>query len=260
MSHRWDETSFESLPRPDHQVGVRWLIAAAIATIVLWQMPLGDYLLYPFSILATWFHEMGHGLTAMLLGGDFRQLLLFPNGSGIATHSGVRFFGPIGRALVAFGGPMGPPLAGAAFILASRHSRTARYGLLFLGGVLVLSAVIWVRSLFGLVAVPVLGMVILAIALNAPRWLQIFAIQLLGVQACVSTYHQVDYLFTHRAMIGGQMMLSDTGQIAQNLLLPYWFWGGFIAIASLLILIQSLRLAYRPRHGNGVDSSWKPYE
>jgi len=243
MADSWNDEPITGTP--SDRIGLTWLVVAAIATVVLWQFPFGDYVLYPFSILATWFHEMGHGLTAVLLGGNFEQLQIFPNGSGVAFHSGVRFFGPVGRALVSAGGPMGPPLAGAAFILASRSRTAARYALLALGGVLVLSAVIWVRSLFGLVTIPVMGLLVLAIATQASRWFQIFAIQFLGVQACISTYHQMDYLFTQQAVIGGQVMVSDSGQIARSLLLPYWFWGGLMAIASLLLLYQSLRIAYR---------------
>jgi hypothetical protein len=226
------------------RMGLTWLIAAAIATILLWQVPGGDYILYPFTILATWFHEMGHGITALLLGGRFEKLLIYPNGNGVAFHTVSWFLGPIGRALVAAGGPMGPPLAGAALILASRRFKTANLSLLVLGSLLIISTLIWVRSLFGLVAIPLLGLLILGIALKAPRWVQGFVIQFLGVQACVSTFHQVDYLFSRSA---GPGLLSDSGQIAQQLLLPYWFWGGLMAIASLVILVQSLRLAYRSR-------------
>jgi Peptidase M50B-like len=71
-----------------------------------------------------------------------------------------------------------------------------------------------------------------------------FSVQFLGVQACVSTYHQLDYLFSYTA---GPLGLSDTAQIQQRLLLPYWFWGGLMAVASLVILVQSLRIAYRSR-------------
>lgn len=105
----------------------------AAATIVLWQVPGGDYILYPFSILATWFHEMAHGIVALLLGGNFQQLKVFPDGSGVAYHSGALYLGPIGRALVAAAGPMGPPIAGAALILASRSFKTANLSLKILG-------------------------------------------------------------------------------------------------------------------------------
>jgi hypothetical protein len=61
------------------------------------------------------------------------------------------------------------------------------------------------------------------------------------VQACVSTYHQLNYLFSYSA---GPLGLSDTAQMQKYLFLPYWFWGGLMAILSLVILIQSLRVAY----------------
>ncbi|MBW4651803.1 MAG: M50 family metallopeptidase [Kaiparowitsia implicata GSE-PSE-MK54-09C] len=245
MSNRWQDDDLGLSPKSRDRIGLRWLAIAAIATIVLWQVPIGNYLLYPFSILATWFHEMGHGVTAMLLGGTFRQLQIFPSGSGLAVHSGVQFFGPVGRALVAMGGPMGPPMAGAALILASRSRRMAKAGLLVLAGLLLISALIWVRSLFGLVAIPLIGLAVLWVGTSTTGWLQAFAIQFLGLQACISTYHQLDYLFMNRAVIGGQLIVSDSAQIAQNLLLPYWFLGGLMAIASALLLVWSLRLAYR---------------
>jgi hypothetical protein len=231
-------------PRTVDRMGLTWLIVAAIATIVLWQVPAGNYILYPFTILATWFHEMGHGLMALLLGGQFRKLEIFGNGSGVATYAMSLSLAPIGPALVAFSGPMGPPIAGAALILASRSFKTATLSLKILGGFLLVSTIIWVRSLFGIVAIPLLGLIILGIALKAPRWVQGFTVQFLGVQACVSTYHQLDYLFSYSA---GSMGLSDTAQIQQQLLLPYWFWGGLMAVASLVILVQSLRIAYRSR-------------
>ncbi|MEM6754700.1 MAG: M50 family metallopeptidase [Cyanobacteria bacterium P01_C01_bin.38] len=231
------------------RIGIWWLIGAAVATVVLWQVPYGDYILYPFSILATWFHEMGHGLAAILLGGDFRQLEIFPNGSGVATYtySGRLFLGPIGRAFIAAAGLLGPPIAGAILILASRSFKIASISLKILGGFLLFSVLIWVRSLFGIVAIFILGLVILGIGIKGNRWFQGFSIQFLGVQACISTYHQLDYLFSPTA---GSLGVSDTAQIQQQLLLPYWFWGALIAVASFVILVQSLRIAYKQRPVN----------
>lgn len=229
-------------PPEVERMGLTWLVVAAVATTVLWQIPGGDYILYPFTILATWFHEMGHGLMALILGGEFQKLEIFSSASGRATYGIATSLGPIGPGLVAAAGPMGPPIAGAALILASRSFKAASLSLKILGIFLLVSAVIWVRSWFGLLAIPLLGLIVLGIALKAPHWVQGFAIQFLGVQACVSTYHQLDYLFSYSA---GYLGLSDTAQMQRYLLLPYWFWGGLMAIASLIILIQSLRIAYR---------------
>ncbi|MDF2439958.1 MAG: hypothetical protein JWN98_942 [Abditibacteriota bacterium] len=248
-------TSTGTTPDADHKVsddkiGFAWLALAALVTIVAWRLPYGNYMVYPFTILATWFHEMGHGLTAMLTGGRFEKLILLPDGSGIATNwasADNSLWARVQSALIAAGGPLGPALAGAAFIVASRRFQTSRIALILLGGLMLLSVLIWVRSLFGFVAIGLWGALIVAIAFKGSRWMQGFAIQLLGVQACLSTWQQLDYLFSAGAVIGGQSMPSDSSQIAQNLLLPYWFWGAAMAGVSALLLLGSLYVAYRPR-------------
>ncbi|HMK35668.1 MAG TPA: M50 family metallopeptidase, partial [Desulfomonilaceae bacterium] len=113
--------------------GRTWLLAAAVVTVALWQLPGGNYVLYPFSILATWFHEMAHGVAALLLGGRFTKLLIFANGSGVAYYTGPLAWEPLGRAMVAAAGPMGPPVAGAALIVSSRNARTASVSLKCIG-------------------------------------------------------------------------------------------------------------------------------
>jgi len=220
------------------------LIAAAVLTVVLWQIPGGNFILYPFTILATWFHEMAHGLTALLLGGRFTKLLIFSNGSGVAYYSGPLLLGAFGQVLVAAAGPLGPPVAGAALIATSRSIKAARLTLILLGSFLLISTAVWVRSLFGLVTIPLMGVGVLGVAFNGSERAQRLLVQFLGVQACVSTYRQIDYLFSYSA---GPMGISDTGQIQQALLLPYWFWGGLIAVSSLLILFMSLWRVYRSR-------------
>ena len=232
-------------PNSSSQMGLKWLIGAAVVTIILWQFSWGNYILYPFSILATWFHEMGHGLTAILLGGNFEKLIINSNGSGVAFHSGSLFLGRIGRALVSAGGLLGPAIAGCLFILSSRRFKTSHYTLMFLGCFLIVSVVLWVRSAFGIVAMLLWGLAIVALSYKAPKELQGFAIQFLGVQASISCYHQIDYLFMNQAVVGGRLMTSDTGQIAKQLFLPHWFWGILIIIISLFLLYQSIVITYK---------------
>lgn len=222
-----------------------WLLLSAVVTVVLWQFPVGQYLLYPFTILGTWFHEMGHGLTAVLLGGKFRYLQIFPNGSGLATHAGSLLFGSFGQALVAAGGPMGPPIAGSLFIFASRSRRAAKISLLLFGIVLALSVIIWIRTAFGMIVILLLAASVMIMGLRAESAAQVFAVQFLGVQACISTFRDFNYLFTAGGHIGEHYFPSDTSVIAEHLLLPYWFWGLLLAGFSLIILYRSLKAVYR---------------
>lgn len=62
-------------------------IATAVVYALIWHTYYGYYILYPFTILGTWFHEMGHGIMSILVGGRFNYLEIFPNGSGLAHSS-----------------------------------------------------------------------------------------------------------------------------------------------------------------------------
>lgn len=233
------------LAEQDRQQRIGLLIALGIVSVMLWQTQFGMLLLYPFTILATWFHEMGHGLMAMLTGATFERLVIFPDGSGVALSLREGGSSRLLDALVAAGGPLGPPLAGAGLIVASRNHRATSRALTILGAALVISSLIWVRSLTGLLVLPLLGAAILWISRRGKAPQQRFAIQLLGVQASISVWQHSGYLFTDGGRVGGQLHRSDTGAMADALLLPYWFWGGLISIGIVALTWLSFRLAFR---------------
>lgn len=219
------------------------LLAVAVASVMLWQTELGSLVLYPFTILATWFHEMGHGIAAMLTGRGFERLLIFPDGSGLAISPRPSDGYRVADGLIAASGPLGPAVAGALLIVTSRDANATRAALTVLGGALIAATAIWVRSPTGWLCLLPLGLGIILLARLAPPFWQGLAIQVLGVQACISAWRQFDYLFSSDAIIGGERLRSDTGAIADALLLPYWFWGASISVAIIALLWWSLRQA-----------------
>lgn len=231
--------------RRDRTLRASTLALIALASILSWQTSLGSFVFYPFTILATWFHELGHGIAALLTGNSFEQLLIFPDGSGLA-HSAVRSDASgLTRALISAGGLLGPPVAGALLIIASRTREATHNGLNLLGILLILSTVIWVRALVGWLVLPALGLIILFVAHRGSPALQRFWIQLLGVQAIISVWSQLDYVFMSEADVGGALRASDTASIGNALLGPYWFWGVVISLLSFALLLWSLRVAFR---------------
>jgi hypothetical protein len=234
-----------SLAGQDHKQRALLLLGIALGSILLWQTALGSLLLYPFTILATWFHEMGHGIAAMLAGRGFERLLIFADGSGVALSMGPANGYRLTDALIAASGPLGPAIAGALLIVASRSPAATRSALAVLGVALVVSTLIWVRSPTGWLVLPALGIAIAALALRGSVPLRRFVIQLLGVQAAISAWQQFDYLFSPGGNVGGRLHRSDTGAIADVLLLPYWFWGAAISATILALLWWSFRLAFR---------------
>lgn len=234
-----------SLASQDHQERAGLLFGIALASIVLWQTYLGSLVLYPFTILATWFHEMGHGIGAMLVGSRFEQLLIFPDGSGVAMSLRPADGYRVTDAFIAASGPLGPAIAGGLLIISSRSAKATRTALMVLGAALIVSTVIWVRSLTGWIFLPALGSGILMLALRGSQPWQRFGIQLLGVQACISVWRQFDYLFLAGGQIGGSLQRSDTGAIADVLFLPYWFWGALISAMTIAVLWWSFKIAFR---------------
>ena len=178
---------------------------------------------YPLLLLSTFVHEMGHGLSAIAVGGRFIDLQIFADGSGVAVTGTSG--GAFSRAAVAAGGLVGPAFASAAGFTLGRRPRVARITLL-IGGVLTLVAgLVWVRSLVGWLIVLGLAAISLAVAtvIRQDHWSQLWLV-FLSVQLGLSVFSRGDYLFAEGATTGIGFGPSDSAAIADALLLPYWFW------------------------------------
>lgn len=219
------------------------LVLAGLVVVMLPALPFGTYLIYPFAILTTWFHEMGHGLTAMALGQNFQKLMIFANGSGVAQSQVSADASRFTLAAIAAGGPLAPSLFGALLILASAHPRLWRPVLWLAVAAILGSVIIWVRSPVGYSVLPLVAACLALVAWRAPPAFVRFTLQFLGVLSAMSMLRDFDYLFTELAVIEGQSMLSDTGQIAAVVGLPHWFWAGTILLASAVIVGGALKYA-----------------
>lgn len=217
---------------------VQLLLLAALATVVLYLLPYSAQLAWPLVLLSTLVHELGHGLTALLMGGRFEALYLWPDASGVAAYRGR--FGPLPRALIAAGGLLGPSLMAATLFHAGRRAEIARRALWVGGAVLIVALLFWVRNVFGAIFVAVCAALLIGLALRARPGVQQFAVVFVAIQLCLTVFSRGDYLFMPQAITAQGVVPSDTGQIEQALWLPYWFWGLLIAIASLGILAQGL--------------------
>jgi hypothetical protein len=226
----------------ERQQRIRLLAAIAICLVLAWQTSVGSLILYPLTLLATWFHEMGHGLAALTTGAHFDHMQIEADGSGVAHWQTVGEAGRLQRALVAASGPLAPALAGAALIIASRRPASTRAALAALAAALLLSTVIWVRSAVGWLVLPLLALAIGALAWRGSAPQQRLGVQVLGVAAAISAWRQFGYLFSADAGPGRR---SDTAAIGEALLLPYWVWGAVISVAITGLLWVSLRIALR---------------
>jgi hypothetical protein len=210
------------------------LLIAAAATVALYVIPGADVVGRPLVWLSTLVHELGHGLTALALGGRFESLTMYADASGAAAHGGP--YSALDRAAIAAGGLLGPPLAALCLFLAARRDRSAHVALGAFALFLVVACALWVRNLFGFAFVGSLAVALALLAWKASARVAQIVAAFLAIQLSLATFARSDYLFTRVAETGVGTLPSDTAQIAQALLLPYWFWGGLIALFSLAIL------------------------
>ena len=64
---------------------VKWFLGlSTLITLGLYIIPFGSTISYPLLMLSTLVHEMGHGLTALAVGGRFDSFQMWSNGSGVA--------------------------------------------------------------------------------------------------------------------------------------------------------------------------------
>lgn len=211
------------------------LLAALAAVAVGWLGPLA----YPFRLLTTIVHELGHGLAALITGGAFVRFVVFPDGSGLAYTAGGL------RALIIPAGYVGVALAGAALIALGRGPRSSRIALgtvgvalalltlryalptvlseQFLGGLLTLSAGVSIGALLALAA------------WRAGSAVAIFLVNLLAFHLGLSAFGDLWMLFgaTTTPGLGSR---SDANAMAELTFVPAPVWAALWALVAVAVL------------------------
>lgn len=230
-------------PRSSPHV-VAWTVAL-LASLLLWNLPYGAGLLYPFKLLSTWSHELAHGLTMMATGVGLDRMELYRDTSGLAF--GNSSLSGIGGAVVTASGYMGPPAVGVAAILLASTAKRARIVLVVLAMSLGLTALLLVSNRFGQLALPIIAAPLLAIALLAPgRW-AIGAVHVVGAQACVNALLDIRVLFRPMLVVDGNPLASSDAHLMAGLTFgttDAWAvrtWAAIWLLWALLLIFVGLR-------------------
>ena len=230
-------------PRPASGTRAVLLVSAAI-TVALYAIPFGDLIARPLLLLSTLAHEMGHGITALLLGGRFHEFKMWMDGAGLADMD-VTGFGRLRQGLTAAGGLVGPAVAAAVCFTLGKTGRGAQICLVGMGLGLVAAEALLVRNVFGFVFVGLLaaGCLFAAARLTPEKaqWVVVFV----GVQLALSVFSRADYLFTPAASNPSGVFPSDVMRMQQALFLPYWFWGFVCGAFAVGVLLYGLRICWR---------------
>ena len=227
---------------------------ALLASLLLWNLPFGGLVLYPFKLLATWLHEMSHGVVMVLSGAGFSHLEIFRDTSGIAFAQ--RGVGGVGRAAIASAGYMGAAALGAGLLVVAQTGRRARGILLGFAIALALTLLLWVRNDFGMGAVAIGALACVVVGRFAGEHVSMLVVNFVAAQACVNAVLDIRVLFRPQLVINGEVVgVSDAHNMAAASFGSAWMWAGIWLGWSFICFYVALRVSYlRQRAATGAQA------
>lgn len=212
---------------------------AGLTAFLLAVVPLIGLINYPFRLLLTMVHELGHGLAALVTGGEFIRFVIFPNGAGLAyTAGGWRF-------VVIPAGYLGVAIFGAALILLGRNHRWSRGAMAVIGGAMIILAIryglpsIFSMQIFNGVLTTgsgvIFGLVFLWVAVRAtPGWI-IFLLHLLAIEAGLTAFSDLTTVIGISTRFF-DVPANDAQSMAELTFIPAIVWALLWAVAALLLI------------------------
>lgn len=236
--------SERELSRP----AIGFIIAAAIVTLLLWNLPILNIVFYPFKLFVTFVHETSHGLAAILTGGYWDSFMVSPDGSGVAHTSGGF------ESLIVSAGYLGSSVFGALMLIAATRRGLAQSVLFLVGAGLGFFTLVYARGPLGIISFGFVTGLLLSAALlyiacvSTGRVASLF-LAFLAVQNCLFALDDLKtllflsmawYPLCPRAWTDAHIM---SWEISGGIVPPV-VWAGIWAVIALVIFVKALRVVF----------------
>jgi hypothetical protein len=242
------------------------LATAMAASIGVWIIslfvPLASYIFYPLQLFATFIHEAGHALAAVLTGNSVASLTVSPDTSGMVWSTGTGLAG----LMIASAGYLGATAYGVALLVWIRFGRSSRIALLFSAGLIASITLIFglllpiLNILNGVTLLSVGFTVISGLALAAAlaaiakfasvKWAS-FAVAFLAVQCLLNAFFSLRDLFVVSTFSNQH---TDAGTMAAATGIPSVLWVMLWFGISVVLMLVGFRVFASRRSKLGDDS------
>jgi hypothetical protein len=219
------------MPPPWKRLAV---LAAVLAALwLLWETPV----VYPVRILVTFFHELSHGLAAVLTGGSIERITVEADGSGLCfTRGGWRW-------VIIPAGYLGSMFWGSLILILACRTRWDRYVASVLGWGLIVITLLYVRSWFGFASGLLIGLVLASAGRWLPEAVNDWLLTCIGSASCLCAIFDIRTL----ARVSGT---TDATMFSAEILpLPPLVWVILWGAMAVVCLAGALRIALAPRRG-----------
>ena len=244
------------------------LLLATAITLVLWFIPLAEYLVYPIRLFVTFIHESSHALMAVLTGGSVQSLTIAADGSG-EVYSASQ--GMLGGLLTSSAGYLGTTAFGVLMLFLIRRSFSPNKILIALGiFVAVMTVVFTIVSpvfnflslnasfsslVFTIVAGALLAAGLVGMGIYSKGKVASFAVAFLAVQCLLNAALDLINVFFINAPFVGADVHTDAANMAAATGLPGIVWVMIWMGISVVMISLGLRLyAVKQNKAAAADS------
>jgi hypothetical protein len=217
------------------------LILITVAVFALWRTPA----VLPLKILIVFFHEIAHGLAALVTGGSIDSINLHANQGGVTLTRGGNVLAIVSA------GYLGSLLIGIFLFVAAVRSRLDRGVMAALGGVLLAITGLYARDSFVVLFGLGTGVAMMLAAWKLPAVVNDLGLRVIGLTSMI----YVPYDIVSDTLLRPDRQ-SDAYNLAQLTFGSGKMWGVIWLLFSLLVIGACLRFGLgrrsnftRPEHG-----------
>ena len=210
------------------------LAALMVPLTLLWR----TWAVWPFKIPVVFFHELSHGIAAILTGGSIDHIEVVKEQGGLCvTRGGNRFW-------TLSAGYLGSLIWGGLALLLSSRTRRDRLLTVTMGGLILLATIIWIRPVFsfGFGFHLLAGLVLLLIGILLPHRVNDVFLKLFGLASCLYVIPDI-----WSDTIARSHLPSDARMLAEMTHIPTVIWGGFWIIVAVAVAALFLAKSCRTR-------------
>jgi hypothetical protein len=221
---------------------INWnVLASLVGLMVVVALLWNTRFVYPLKILVVFFHELSHGLAALITGGSIVRIEIVAQEGGLCvTMGGSRF-------LVLTAGYLGSLIWGGVLLLLAARTRLDRGVSVALGAILLLVTLVYVRPFggFGFIFGAISGSALVAVGLILPEAVNDYMLRLVGLTSCL--YAVLDI---KSDIIDRPNLRSDAVMLAEYTGLPSLFWGilwiAVAVVAAFFFLLYACKAKPTP--------------
>lgn len=226
----------------DENLARSWALPIGLVILSLWFW--NSRLVFPFKLLTVFFHELSHGLAALVSGGGIDHIRITMDEGGLCvTYGGW-------RPLVLSAGYLGSLLWGTGLLIAAARTRYDREIVAGLGVLVLLVTAVYIRNISGFAFGAVFGVGLLALSKYAGEWTCDQFLKYLGLTSSLYVVFDIK-----ADLIDNDIPISDAYKLAEMVFLPGWVVGVLWLVLAVVILWQAMRFALAA----GVESPSTPF-